>query len=79
MDDDRVCTWPGAPAIASQRLAAIGGAADMPPHHRLQHAVVATLPCVLGVDDLWFDAARRQIYAPGFGAIDVFLQVGPNH
>jgi hypothetical protein len=42
-------------------------------------AVVATLPCVLGVDDLWFDAARKRIYAPGSGAIDVFQQVDPNH
>ena len=23
------------------------------------------LPCVLGVDDLWFDAARKRIYATG--------------
>ncbi len=42
-------------------------------------AVVATLPCVLGVDDLWFDADRRRIYAPGSGAIDVFEQVDPDH
>ncbi len=42
-------------------------------------AVVATLPCVLGVDDLWFDAERRRIYAPGSGAIDVFEQVDPDH
>jgi hypothetical protein len=42
-------------------------------------AVVASLPCVLGVDDLWFDAARQRIYAPGSGAIDVFQQVDPDH
>jgi hypothetical protein len=42
-------------------------------------AVVATLPCVLGVDDLWFDADRRRIYAPGSGAIDVFEQIDPDH
>jgi hypothetical protein len=36
--------------------------------------VIARLPCVLGVDDLWFDAARRRIYAPGAGSIDVFQQ-----
>jgi hypothetical protein len=42
-------------------------------------AVVASLPCVLGVDDLWFDAARKRIYAPGSGAIDVFQQVDPDH
>jgi hypothetical protein len=41
-------------------------------------AVVASLPCVLGVDDLWFDGARRRIYAPGSGAIDVFQQTGPD-
>jgi DNA-binding beta-propeller fold protein YncE len=41
-------------------------------------AVVASLPCVLGVDDLWFDAARRRIYAPGSGAIDVFQQIDPD-
>jgi hypothetical protein len=42
-------------------------------------AVVATLPCVLGVDDLWFDADRRRIYAPGSGAIDVFEEVDSDH
>jgi hypothetical protein len=42
-------------------------------------AVVATLPCVLGVDDLWFDAERKRIYAPGSGAIDVFQQSDPDH
>jgi len=41
--------------------------------------VVATLSCVLGVDDIWFDAARKRIYAPGSGAIDVFQQVDPDH
>jgi len=41
--------------------------------------VVAHLPCVLGVDDLWFDAARKRIYAPGAGFIDVFQQVDPDH
>jgi hypothetical protein len=35
-------------------------------------AVVANLPCVVGVDDLWFDPPRRRIYAPGAGFIDVF-------
>jgi hypothetical protein len=33
-------------------------------------AVIARLPCVLGVDDLWYDAARKRIYAPGFQQID---------
>jgi DNA-binding beta-propeller fold protein YncE len=41
--------------------------------------VVASLPCVLGVDDLWFDSARRRIYAPGSGAIDVFQQSDPDN
>jgi hypothetical protein len=27
--------------------------------------VVLNLPCLLGVDDLWFDASRKRIYAPG--------------
>ncbi len=40
--------------------------------------VVATLPCILGVDDLWFDSARKRIYAPGAGAIDVFQQLDPD-
>ncbi|HEV2170202.1 MAG TPA: hypothetical protein VGR40_04605 [Candidatus Binatus sp.] len=33
---------------------------------------VAELPCVLGVDDLWFDESRQRIYATGAGAVDVF-------
>ena len=41
--------------------------------------IVAELPCVLGVDDLWFDAARKRIYATGAGAIDVFQQLDPDH
>jgi DNA-binding beta-propeller fold protein YncE len=41
-------------------------------------AVVETLPCVLGVDDLWFDAPRRRLYATGSGAIDVFQQNDPD-
>jgi hypothetical protein len=41
--------------------------------------VVARLPCVLGVDDLWFDEARKRIYAPGSGAIDVFQQIDPDN
>jgi hypothetical protein len=40
--------------------------------------VVANLPCVLGVDDLWFDASRKRIYAPGAGFIDVFQAEDPN-
>jgi DNA-binding beta-propeller fold protein YncE len=41
--------------------------------------VVASLPCVVGVDDLWFDASRRRIYASGAGSIDVFQQIDPDH
>jgi len=40
--------------------------------------VVATLPCVFGVDDIWFDPKQRRIYAPGSGAIAVFQQVDPD-
>jgi DNA-binding beta-propeller fold protein YncE len=42
-------------------------------------AIVASLPCVLGVDDLWFDATRKRIYAPGSGAIDIFQQIDAHH
>jgi hypothetical protein len=41
--------------------------------------VIASLPCVLGVDDLWFDATRNRIYASGAGAIDVFQQDDADH
>jgi hypothetical protein len=41
--------------------------------------VVANFPCVLGVDDLWFDAARKRIYATGAGSIGVFRLVDPEH
>src|SRR5258708_4325589 len=41
-------------------------------------SVVASLPCVLGVDDLWFDASRKRIYAPGAGFIDVFQAQDPD-
>ena len=40
--------------------------------------VVASLPCVQGVDDLWLDAARSRIYAPGAGSIDVFQAEDPD-
>jgi len=42
-------------------------------------AIVARLPCVLGVDDLWYDAARKRIYATGAGWIDVFEQREADH
>jgi DNA-binding beta-propeller fold protein YncE len=41
--------------------------------------IIASLPCVLGVDDLWFDASRKRIYASGSGFIDVFQQLDPDH
>jgi putative neutral zinc metallopeptidase len=41
--------------------------------------IAVSLPCVLGVDDLWFDAARKRIYAGGSGAIDVFQQDDADH
>jgi DNA-binding beta-propeller fold protein YncE len=41
--------------------------------------IIAELPCVEGVDDIWFDAARKRIYVPGSGSIDVFQQMDPNH
>jgi hypothetical protein len=40
--------------------------------------VVASLPCILGVDDIWFDSVRKRIYAPGAGAIDIFQQLDPD-
>jgi len=36
--------------------------------------VITQLPCVLGVDDIWFDTARKRLYATGAGAIDIFQQ-----
>lgn len=35
-------------------------------------SVTASLPCGLGVDDLWLDAVRNRLYAPGAGAVDIF-------
>lgn len=40
--------------------------------------VVAELPCTLGVDDIWYDAPLKRLYAPGAGFIDVFQQVTPD-
>jgi hypothetical protein len=40
--------------------------------------VVANLPCIMGVDDLWFDPTRRRIYAPGSGFVDVFQAEDPD-
>ena len=41
--------------------------------------IIATLPCVVEVDDLWYDAARKRLYAPGSGFIDVFQQMDADH
>jgi len=40
---------------------------------------VAELPCVLGVDDLWFDESRQRIYATGAGAIDVLQRTSGDY
>jgi DNA-binding beta-propeller fold protein YncE len=37
--------------------------------------VVATVPRVLGVDDIWFDSARRRIYATGAGAPSMYSKL----
>jgi hypothetical protein len=41
--------------------------------------IVATIPCVVEVDDLWYDAARKRLYAPGSGFIDIFQQMDADH
>jgi DNA-binding beta-propeller fold protein YncE len=42
--------------------------------------IVAELPCVQDSDDLYFDAARKRIYATGGeGYISVFRQSDPDH
>jgi DNA-binding beta-propeller fold protein YncE len=42
--------------------------------------MVASLPCVLNSDDLFFDAARKRIYAAGGeGYLSVFQQLDANH
>jgi len=42
--------------------------------------VVATLPCVGDVDDLYYDANHKRVYIPGGqGFIDVFQQKDPDH
>ena len=41
--------------------------------------VVGTLPIVLGVDDLWFDARRKRILASGHaGFVSVIQQKDPD-
>jgi hypothetical protein len=42
--------------------------------------VVATLPCVVDVDDIWFEPTRKRIYVTGGeGFVDVFQQLDPDH
>ena len=42
--------------------------------------VIATLPCVGDVDDLYYDANHKRVYIPGGqGFIDVFQQKDPDH
>jgi DNA-binding beta-propeller fold protein YncE len=42
--------------------------------------VVATLPCVADVDDLYYDANHKRVYIPGGqGFIDVFQQKDSDH
>jgi len=40
---------------------------------------VAELPCILGVDDLWFGEPRQRIYATGAGAVDIFQRISGDH
>ncbi len=40
---------------------------------------IAALDCVSGIDDLWYDAARRRIYATGIDGIGVYDQQDPDH
>jgi DNA-binding beta-propeller fold protein YncE len=42
--------------------------------------VVAALPCVADVDDVYYDSNRKRVYIPGGqGFIDVFQQKDPDH
>jgi DNA-binding beta-propeller fold protein YncE len=40
---------------------------------------IAALDCVTGIDDLWYDAARKRIYATGIDGIGVYDQQDPDH
>jgi DNA-binding beta-propeller fold protein YncE len=40
---------------------------------------VAALDCVEGIDDLWYDAARKRIYATGIDGIAVYDQMDADH
>jgi hypothetical protein len=42
--------------------------------------VIVTLPCVVDVDDIWYEPTRKRIYVTGGeGFIDVFQQLDPDH
>jgi len=42
--------------------------------------IIANLPCVGDMDDLYFDTGRRRIYVPGGeGFISVYEQIDPDH
>ncbi len=42
--------------------------------------VVAALPCVADVDDVYYDSNRKRVYIPGGqGRIDIFQQKDPDH
>lgn len=41
--------------------------------------IVQMLPCVVESDDIWYDAKRKRIYAPGSGSISVFNMADPDH
>jgi DNA-binding beta-propeller fold protein YncE len=40
---------------------------------------IAALDCVSGIDDLWYDAVRKRIYATGIDGIAVYNQKDPDH
>lgn len=40
---------------------------------------IAELDCVSGIDDLWYDAAHRRIYATGTDGIAVYTQKDADH
>jgi hypothetical protein len=40
---------------------------------------IAELDCISGIDDLWYDATRRRIYATGIDGIGVYEQKDADH
>lgn len=40
---------------------------------------IAALDCVSGIDDLWYDAARKRVYATGIDGVAVYDQLDPDH